>query len=341
MDKQDTPARSIYDPAPRLMSNDELEQTLRRELIGTDLSGLALRSRSKEIKLRVCAALGYPAPRSFKKTHPRFPCQNLDVMTQKSNNIQIWNSEIDPDRRYALCQVDATDTVCAVRVVTGAYLSSLDTTGTATHKYQAILSLQFNSGVYSSSDTTNITPWLQRGALNQAQPGTPVLANIQLKLNHPRLPTEPPHHGQVLPIHEVYNRLCPLIGLTIPELSKDQERNRGSLLHQHVCRALGYQQYRDNGQFPDIPNQLLEIKLQTAPTIDLGKYAPNSELEVLPGITCSDIRYAIFYGIVHLGQVTLQKVFLVNGHDFFTLAQPVPGVNKKLQMHLPLGFFSR
>ena len=39
---------------------------------------------------------------------------------------------------------------------------------------------------------------------------------------------------------------------------------------------LGYSRYEDKGQFPDIRHQLLEVKLQTSPTIDLGLVLPSS-----------------------------------------------------------------
>ena len=57
----------------------------------------------------------------------------------------------------------------------------------------------------------------------------------------------------------------------------DQERNRGAELHKLVCQRLGYLDYRDDGQFPDVRHQLLEVKLQSSPTIDLGLVCPDSE----------------------------------------------------------------
>ena len=50
-----------------------LEVILRDSLVGLSLSGLALRTRSKVVKSAICEALGYPIPRSFAKTQPRFP----------------------------------------------------------------------------------------------------------------------------------------------------------------------------------------------------------------------------------------------------------------------------
>ena len=58
------------------------------------LAELPLRTRSKVVKAAVCNALGYPVPKSFKKTRPRFVGQQLDIYTQKSLNLQIWNEEL-------------------------------------------------------------------------------------------------------------------------------------------------------------------------------------------------------------------------------------------------------
>ena len=114
-----------------------LEVLLNQALIGLDLKGLALRTRSKVVKSAVCEAIGYPIPKSFKKTQPRFFGQQLDTYTQKSNNLQIWNEELSPARRYAIIQISEDDIVLIVKVVNGQELALLDTTGTITRKYQA------------------------------------------------------------------------------------------------------------------------------------------------------------------------------------------------------------
>ena len=49
------------------------------------------------------------------------------------------------------------------------------------------------------------------------------------------------------------------------------------------------------GAFPDIPNQLLEVKIQDTQTVDLGKFTPENE-EVINeelNITTYDVRYLI------------------------------------------------
>ena len=85
---------SIYDPIDPAdcylyIPTNALEIILSNHMLGLSLAGLPLRTRSKFVKQEICRALGYPVPRSFKKTQPRFLGQNFDVYTQKSRNVQI------------------------------------------------------------------------------------------------------------------------------------------------------------------------------------------------------------------------------------------------------------
>jgi hypothetical protein len=151
---------SIYDPlddrSDLFIDHKLLENLLARGLAGVDLN-FPLRTRSKVLKAKICEVLGYPIPRSFKRTQPRFPGQNFDTFVQASNNLQIWNEEISDSRRYVIIRVDDKGTVTGVRVTTGKALAILDTTGTLTHKFQArSRSPVVESRLVSSSDTANV-----------------------------------------------------------------------------------------------------------------------------------------------------------------------------------------
>jgi len=126
---------SIYDPLtsrPNLyLKTRHLERILNDALVGLDLD-YPIRTRSKVLKQAVCQALGYPVPKSFRKTKPRFPGQNFDTYVQKANNLQVWNEEVSASRRYVLIRVDARHVVTKVRVVTGRVIAKYDATGTLT-----------------------------------------------------------------------------------------------------------------------------------------------------------------------------------------------------------------
>ncbi|MBX3673733.1 MAG: restriction endonuclease [Burkholderiales bacterium] len=328
--------KSIYDPI-RIGDTDlwipsgDLEALLKEHLAGLSLAGLPIRTRSKMVKSAVCEALGYPAPSSFKKTNPRFPGQDFDTYVQKSNNLQIWNEELSPTRRYVLLRVGDDDHIKNVRVVNGSILAELDTTGTLTQKYQARINVgRSATELITGEDTNRIRP---------------LIASERVPMSG-YSPTDQPVPGRIMAISEVFSALSGLIGKKFEDAGVDQERNRGAALHREVCKALGFREYRDDGQFPDIKNQLLEIKLQTSPTIDLGLVTPDSESPVdMPAcgdkqVRHCDTRYAVFYATTDGKNVRLTHLFVTTGEGFFRRFPRFEGrvLNKKLQIPLPRGF---
>ena len=309
-----------------------LEKILGKAMTGISLFGLPLRTRSKLVKENVCKSLGYPIPSNFKKTRPRFPGQNFNTYVQKSNNLQIWNEEIVPSRRYVIFRINPKNVITRIRAITGHELSELNTTGTLTQKFQAGITLgDMNSELVSNKDTEHLQPYVSRDI---------DLVNVTDSV-------APPQENRLLSIHGLFVKLQNLIGIQFADSGHDQERNRGAALHRLVTQYLGYTKYRDDGQFPDIPHQLLEIKLQTAPTIDLGLVCPDSE-EVLDlpkiggkQIRHRDIRYAIFYANRSGGKILITHLFLTTGEKFFTRFPRFEGkiLNRKLQIPLPDDFF--
>ena len=303
-----------------------LEQILSDAMLGLSLAGLPLRTRAKVVKSEVCSALGYPIPRSFAKTQPRFPGQNFDVYTQKSLNVQIWNEEIDFSRRYVFFEVNENDIISAVKVITGEELVRYDRTGKLTSKYQATMQ-HYSSSTLFSDDSKTMQHWIIDNS--------PSLFHTN--------PNELPKRNQLLRITEIYKRLLPMVGKTINYLDAIQERNRGAELHEMICEHLGYSIFEDDGTYPDIANQLLEIKLQTSPTIDLGLHSPDdgsliTSLEDID-IYSEDIRYAIFDGKVTGSKITLTNLYLVSGQEFSNHFPIWQGKNSKIQVPLPFDFF--
>jgi len=330
---------TIYDEIevgdPRLwIPTPELEALLQEALHGTALAGLPLRTRSKVVKEQVCRSLGYPVPSTFKRTQPRFPGQLLDTYVQKSNNLQIWNEQLSPTRRYAIVRVDENDTIERVRVVTGDTLAKLDKTGTLTQKYQARCTPgEAPAELIAATDTRLLRAFV----------------STDFEITSTTTPALHPAAGELFPIASIYDRLTTLIGRRFDDVGIDQERNRGATLHRLVCRSLGYAHYQDDGQFPDIRHQLLEVKLQTSPTIDLGLVAPSSTepLDVpqigRKTIRHCDVRYAVFYARIVNEQVELTRLFISTGEAFFNRFPRFGGrvLNRKLQIPLPTDFFER
>ena len=329
--------RTIYDPiaddSDLWIPIHELEATLDTALTGTHLGDLPLRTRSKVAKQLVCKALGYPVPDRFRRTRPQFPGQRLDIYVQKTDNLQIWNDDIAPTRRYAIVRLNRSDVVDRVRVASGAVIAARDTTGTLTKKYQAKLVIGNNrTELIPNADT----PRLQR------------YLGTRHSRDKIRSPVADPQAGAVMPIRSLYGVLADTLGTALPNVAEDQDRVRGMLLHKLVCSSLGYDD-TDDGRFPDLRHQLLEIKLQTAPTIDLGAVCPDDteplcdlEIEGTPLRPC-DIRYAIFHATKYGRHVLLTHLYVTNGRHFFTRFPKMQGrvVNTKIQIKLPSDFFHR
>lgn len=321
---------SIGDPNVWI-PDEHLESILNESLCGRDVE-LPLRTRSKVIKQWICEALGYPIENSFPKCQPRFTGQNFDVYNQKSNNLQIWNEEVAPQRRYVIVGIDENEHIHKVKVMNGIELVNLDKTGKITTKFQA----QFGHSnsdceLISNSDTNTLLPHISpKGFLPHN--GTK--------------PIDYPSAKQILPINEIYTRLSTLIGQSFIDPGVTQERNRGAGLHNLVCNALGYSSYADDGKFPDIKNQILEVKLQTSPTIDLGIVCPDSEEGIgfavgSTPIQHNDTRYAVFYAQTNNSHVTITNLVVTTGRDFFSRFQQFQGnvKNGKIQMSLPNDFY--
>ena len=326
---------TIYDLAPRQRGDlwiptAQLERLLDAAMKGVVLAGLPLRTRSKVVKEHVCRALGYPVPRTFRRTQPRFPGQHFDVYVQKSGNLQIWNEELEPARRYVVVCVGEDETVTRVRVVIGEDLARLDTTGTLTQKYQARM--------IPGGTAVELAVEGDTAALQAMVDGDAELSEA--------LPTASPQIGHLLSIGSIFEKLRGLTGKRFPDPGRSQERNRGATLHRLVCERLGYMSYGDSGRFPDIRHQLLEVKLQTSETIDLGLVDPHSEepLDVPPldalQIRHCDVRYAIFSAFTDGSEVTLTGLVAITGEMFFARFAQFEGrvLNRKLQIRLPSNF---
>lgn len=317
--------------------SEELEEVLNNHMTGLSVEDMPNRTRSKFLKTEICKGLGYEAPNSFKKTQPRFLCQNFDVYGQKSSNLQIWNEGITPTRRYVLIKISKDDFIEKVKVVDGTEIEKMDNTGKLTQKYQASLK----------------TPHIQKNNLLSLQ-DTKHFENVAgeytiLTSEDYVNPSAYPTANKLLRIDEIFKLLEGIVGTKIPYLGTGQERNNGANLHKIVCEKLGYTTFKDDGKFPDVKHQLLEVKLQTSSTIDLGLFSPNdNNILDIPKINdlnlrMCDARYAIFYGDINKEEkyIEITNFYLSTGEDFFNHFRQFEGkkINKKIQMIIPNSFW--
>ena len=312
--------------------DEELESYLDHTLRGRELGG-PIRTRSKLAKQMVAELLGYGCPASFKRTRPRFPGQDLDVYVQQDDNLQIWNEELSPERRYVLIRPDSDDIVQHIRVVRGQHLMQWDRTGVLTSKYQAKRRSGRSGSVLVSPTDTDVfmdvfqPSHLPDGALWDSQS------------------SNRPVSGTLMPIAQVFDKLSSLVGARIQATGPGQDRIRGEFLQQRVSDELGIGEYANYGQWPDIVSQVLEVKLQTSPTIDLGLILP-SDITIVRNLGSEirhcDARYLVVYGKILLSRmVEIHSLVLTTGIGFFDEFVQFGGLvkNKKRQIRLPSDLF--
>lgn len=315
-----------------LFPDEELEVYLDHVLVGQVLPG-PIRTRSKLAKQLVAEALGYGRPSSFRRTKPRFPGQDLDVHVQQDDNLQIWNQEVSPERRYVLIRPDANDIVRRVRVVRGQQVAEWDRTGTLTSKYQAKRIPGRSGSLLASEFDTDVF-------LEILKPSSLAMGDLEDSLT-----SDPPIPGLVMPIAQMFDKLLGLIGIELSATGPGQDRIRGELLQGLVSDILGVGEYANFGQWPDIVNQALEVKLQTSPTIDLGLVLPTDTAPARalgPKVRHCDARYLVVYGDpMHTGEVKLTEIVMTTGEAFFDEFVQFGGMvkNQKRQIRLPANLF--
>jgi len=296
--------------SPLFMPAESIERALSQALIGRRFEG-ENKTRSKLVKQAVAGALGYPIPTRFKRSVCHFPSQDLHIHSQKASNLQVYNREPPPARRYGIVAIDESSCVRKVRVITGENLARLDRNGTWTKKFQA---------------TSQV--WPARSCLVSAVDTPRVRAN----------------KASLLTVSDLYEHLMTLIGTSFDDPGANKERVRADMVHQLACGVIPNCTFDDSGQFPDIRSHLVEVKFQLARTIDLGLVSPDdvSPIDGLPPYLHCDVRYAVFFGSKHRARIRLDALVLSTGVDFFNAFRRMGGnvVNRKRQIILPTSFLA-
>jgi len=113
-------------------------------------------------------------------------------------------------------------------------------------------------------------------------------------------------------------------------------------LERKVLELLGYATAKEDllhGAFPDIPNQLLEVKVQDSQTVDLGKFTPETE-EIINeelNITTFDIRYLI--ALTNPDTEIIEGIILSPGEKLGDVFSYVSDKSYKCQRSIPMSFF--
>lgn len=273
-------------------------------------------------------------------------CDSYIVTTGDAYNLQVWNRLPNSnntlirynngnapikckDIRFIFVKIDTTNkTISSIIIATPEYVvKKFGTFGVPTIKYQMIVSDLKRKEIFQSPQSC----FFRTDTQNMSLYTTDIFSVPKCKLS------EAPAKGEIMSLDCIKDKVVnSLIGT---QLVVSDTKTRGQFLERVVANLLGYKT-EDTlvGGYPDIPNQLLEIKVQDSPTVDLGKYSPSSPVSINTemALTTEDIRYLIALtnsdGLIE-GLILAPGALLVNAFSF------VSDTNYKCQRSIPMSFF--
>jgi len=128
------------------------------------------------------------------------------------------------------------------------------------------------------------------------------------------------------------------------KLQSAATKTRGQALEKLVLDLLGYETKEKDllyGGFPDIRNQLLEVKVQDKQTVDLGRFSPEREEIVIEesDFTTFDVRYLI--ALTDPKTEIIEGIILSPGEKLGELFSYVSAESYKSQRSIPMTFFDK
>jgi hypothetical protein len=286
-----------------------------------------------------------------KKGVPRMLREFIDsyaVTSGKSYNLQVWNRipncktvlvKYDSgatlkcdDVRYVLVKIDSLKSIISsILILSPDYIEAhFGKFGKPTIKYQLLISTKVRNQIYSSEskilgypDSKKLT-YLITDTFKDTDSSIamePVLQNLfSIKL-----------------LTEIVAKN--LIG---KKLENSTTKTRGQALERLTIELLGYKMMGNEmlfGGFPDIPNQLLEVKVQDSPTVDLGRFTPEKEEVVVAesNLTTFDVRYLI--ALTNPLTSIIEGIILAPGEKLGEIFTYVSDVSFKCQRSIPMSFF--
>ena len=318
---------------------------------GSNVRKLVAQTLAKFPLPKPCPQPSYSIIPAKAKGLPRILLEYVDtyiVTAGNKYNLQVWNRNPASDSiqveynsgttlssrdvRFVFLRVDPqTQTISSILVLSPDYIeSTFGRFGKPTIKHQII-----------------IPPKIRDKALAQNPPGifcSDTSALSQHVTEKYAIPTssigDKPILGQLFSLRLLREMLVD--GLVGEPLDQMATKNRGQALERLIACLLGYK-ISDaellEGNFPDIPNQALEVKVQDSPTVDLGKFSPQFKERVpsCPSLTTLDVRYLI--ALTDAETSIIQGIILCPGEKLGQHFSYVSDTNFKCQRSIPMSFF--
>jgi len=259
----------------------------------------------------------------------RFPNSHSTLIEYSDGNI-IRTNEI----RYVFVKIDVTKGIIeSIIILSPEYIEKqFGNFGKPTIKHQLLISQRKRNEIVNSSEHIafeNDTPKI----------GKISVTNIA---KHDDDFNNQPTIGKLYSIESLKAIFSKnLIGFKI---ISDTTKNRGQLLEEKCLSLLGYQKKTTDlleGGYPDVRNQLLEIKIQDTQTIDLGKYSPEFEEVIVPDLhlTTKDVRYLI--ALTDKDDLIIKGLVLMPGNALEKHFTYVSDTSFKCQRTIPMNFFEK
>jgi len=267
-----------------------------------------------------------------------------------SYNLQVWNrNPAEPmpqieyskgamlranDIRFALIRVDPKrEFIRCVVVATPDYIvNHFGEFGKQTVKEQLIIANSRRAEILSKNPPLLFYP---------DESGAPIAKSTTVDLSNCSI-RDIPDPQRVLPLSTIRQFVIDdLIGRKIEAAAT---KNRGQALETIVAQGLGYTINPDEllvGGYPDLRHQALEVKIQDAPTVDLGKYSPQFEVDVpgCPEFSTRQIRYLI--ALTNASNNRCEGAILCPGSRLGEHFVYVGEKSFKCQRSIPMAFFEK
>ncbi len=241
----------------------------------------------------------------------------------KCNNVRFVFVKIDMDIRC----------ISAIIILTPDYIENkFGKFGKPTIKHQLLISSKARNEIYKSDERmffSKDTAKMSYLIRHDFSPPTDSMISEPVKSNIFALPV----------IRDIVAKK--LIG---SKLDTAATKNRGQSLERKVLSLLGYDAQENSllfGSFPDIKNQMLEVKVQDSPTVDLGKYSPEFEMVVNEELhlTTKDVRYLI--ALTNPKTEIIEGIILAPGENLGDVFSFVSDQSFKCQRSIPMSFFEQ
>lgn len=292
------------------------------------------------------AAEDYEIVPPKQKGVPSFLREYIDtytVTTGTAYNLQVWNRnpnsasvQVDlkngetllaSDVRFVLGKISTDNIIESIVIMTPDYIENkFGRFGKPTIKQQLIISNKKREEIISGGGMVIADSSLPMELLADKNDRVFDKANIK---------DEP---DKVLPLETIDECITDkLLGKKLDiSLSTKQ---RGQQLERFVAYQLGYKNLQEGleGGFPDIRNQMLEVKVQDSPTIDLGRYSPQFEEQINDNFTTRTIRYLIALTDATNGEI--DGLIMCPGEELGKHFTYVAEKSFKCQRSIPMSFF--